>query len=156
MSTFRSYLVVFWGPSPMSSLEPCIRYISLFFQRYGDIQCLDCGDHRDARTRRLLRQADLVVFTLPQDCREFGRLFCQNRVRFPNCVWLIMDYVPGIAPDLKQITFEFRIPSSRLAGISYSPRLREAKKVPGTGPLSSDIRRELNHAGQIMLRALGF
>ncbi len=140
----------------MSDLEPCIRYLSSFFRKYGDIQCLDCGDRRDARTQKLLRQADLVVIALRQSLREFCSLFCQHGIRYPNCVWLVRDYVPGGTPDLKKLLYEFRIPSSRLASVPYSPRLREAKKNPGKGPLPADIRVELNRAGQVMLLALGF
>ncbi len=101
-------------------------------------------------------QADLVVIMLHQDLRELNRLYFGYGIRFPNCVWLITDYIPGSSPDLKKIMFEFRIPSSRLAGIPYTPRMCGAKKNPGSDPLCAELRRELNHAGQIILHALGF
>ncbi len=140
----------------MPDIEPCIWYFSSFLRRFGDIQCMDCGSRSDRRTCRLLRQADLVVIIVRQSRAEFCRIFCGNRINFPNCVWLIRDYIPGIAPDIDGILFEFRIPSSRLACVPYSPHLRNTKKIPGTGSLSPDIRRDLNRAGHIMLIALGF
>ncbi len=117
---------------------------------------MDCGSCSDRRTGRLLHQADLVVIIVRQSRAEFCRMFCGNRMSFHNCIWLITDYIPGIAPDMNGIMFEFRIPSSRLAGVRYSPHLRNTKKIPDTGSLSPDIRRDLNRAGHIMLIALGF
>ncbi|MCC8140983.1 MAG: hypothetical protein LIO56_00355 [Lachnospiraceae bacterium] len=108
------------------------------------------------KTIRLLRQADLVVITIRQNYRDFCRLFLCSRNSFSNCVYLVLDYVPDDSINLKRIAFEFRIPSSRLACIPYSPRIKETKKWPDTGPFSPDIRRELNRAGQIILLALGF
>ncbi len=101
-------------------------------------------------------QADLVVILLHQDCRELNSLYLSYGVRFPNCVWLITDYVPGGSPGLEDIMFRFRIPRSRLACIPYTPRPYGSKKNPGTDPMYSELRRELNHAGHIILRALGF
>ncbi len=97
-----------------------------------------------------------MVITVRQNHRELCDLFCGYRVHFPNCVWLITDYVPEDSLNLKRITFEFRIPPERLACIPYSPRLREGKKGSGTGLLPREFRRELDRAGQIILHALGF
>ncbi len=156
MSLNHSYIVAFWNPFPISDPNPCIGYFSSFFQRYGNIQCLDFRDNRDSRTFSLLRQADLVVIILHQSHREFCSLTCNDSPRLPNCVYLVTDYVPGGGQSLRDFTFEFRIPPSRLACVPYSPRMRESKKWPDIGPLSADFRRELVRAGQIMLRALGF
>ncbi len=140
----------------MSGLEPCVWYFSSFFRRYGNIQCIDCKNNHDLRTRSLMSQADLVVIPIHQDYRELCSLFCGNRIRFPNCVYLVVNYVPGDYLNLRRITFEFRIPSTHLACIPYSPRIRETKNWPGTVLLPTDVRREMDRAGQIMLLALGF
>ncbi len=103
-----------------------------------------------------MRQADLVVILLHQSRRELCSLFCRRKVCFPNCVYLILDYVSDDDLNLNRISFEFRIPSSHLAGIPYNPRMRENKKWPDTGLFSQSFRRELCRAGQVMLLALGF
>ncbi len=131
-------------------------YLTSLFQKHGNIQWIACQGPPDGRNLRLLQGADLVVITLRQSRREWSRLFLQDRIRFSNCVFLITDYVPNAFPDLSHLAFEFRIPYSRLAQIPYTPRLREGKKWPGPGPRQKDFRRDLTHAGQTMLRALGF
>ncbi len=156
MNDKHSYLVVFWSPFPTSDIEPYTRYFASALRRFGDIQCLNCTDRHDRRTRRLLHQADLVVITLHQSHRELCRLICECDLRFPNTVLLLTDYVEGGEPNLAQIAVEFRIPPSRLADIPYSPHGREGKKEPDPGRFSPSMRRELARAGHIMLQALGF
>ncbi len=131
-------------------------YLTSLFQKHGNIQWITCQGPPAGRNLRLLHGADLVVITLRQSRRDLSRVFLQDRIRFPNCVFLITDYVPDAAPNLSHLAFEFRIPRSRLAWIPYTPRLREGKKWPGPGPRQKEFRRDLTRAGQIMLRALGF
>ncbi len=131
-------------------------YLTSLFQRHGDIQWIACQGPPEGRNLRLLHGADLVVITLRQSRQDLSRLFLQDRLRFPNCVFLITDYVPDVSPDLSRLAFEFRIPRSHLAQIPYTPCLREGKKWPGPGLRQKEFRRDLTQAGQIMLRALGF
>ncbi len=163
----RSYIIAFWSPSPISHTDLCMDFFSLYFKKFGDIQCLDCKSNQDGRTLRLMRQADLVVIAVHQSHREICDLFLNSRIRFSNCVWLVVDYIPEPGFDLSRISFEFRIPDSRLLCIPYQPAgeklLQErnrGKYRPFTeqcsGRSNPDYRRELTRSARMMLKALGF
>lgn len=141
----HTYIIAFWSLSPISSCSFCMDYFMSALRKYGDIQCLNCKDKKDRRTRKLLNQADLVVIVLRQNRREINNLFCKSAWHFSNCIYLIANYFPDQDFNLKKISFELRIPSSRLVCIPYSPRYGEVLRT-----------REVKHAGEMMLKALGF
>lgn len=162
-----SYLITFWCPVPTRDLHFCVDYFSLFLKKYGDIQCLDCGCRRDARTRRLLLQADLVVIGLPQEKQLLDRYFCYGFRRFRNMIYAIVDYFPRESIGAEQICRSYRISPGRLARIPYNARLREAQRRGASRPYLEfrntprpyedfiDFQTELNRSALLMLRALG-
>ncbi len=159
----HSYLIVFWSPSSIISSDLCIGYFSSCFQKYGDIQCLDCKNDQGNRTLRLIRQADLVVISLRQDEEKLFRRLCEGTLRVSNYIFLIPDYIPDPEYNLSKIAFTWRIPPNRLACIPYHPMLREGFKkpaLPGQNHVlcagGSDLRRELALSARKMLQALGF
>lgn len=143
-------------------------FFSKYFRKFGDIQCLDCKNNRDSRTLQLMRRADLVVIAVHQNYREICDLFFAGSIRFANCVWLVVDYISGTDFSLDRISFEFRIPDSRMLCIPYEPEgkrlLRCRKRMrntpsaedAGSGRFDAGDRRELIRSARMMLRALGF
>lgn len=142
-------------------------FFSVYFRKFGDIQCLDCKNNQDIRTLRLMRQADLVVIAVHQSHRELCDLFLSSGIRFSNCVWLIVDYIPEPGFNLTRISLEFRIPDSRLLCVPYQPageKLLQKRNWCRSraftefsfGLSNQDYRRELTRSAQMMLKALGF
>ena len=161
----HSYYIAFWSPSPIFTSDLCMDYFSSFFQKYGDIRCLDCKDDRDRRTLRLMQQADLVVIALPQDEEARNGLLCESSLRFSNYIILIPDYVPDPEFNLSKISSVWRIPKARLACIPYHPTLRNGAGKNKNTPKkrfsylcagSLDLKYELSLSAKKMLQALGF
>ncbi|MCD8217148.1 MAG: hypothetical protein LUD01_03740 [Clostridiales bacterium] len=164
----HTYIIAFWSLSPINSRRFCMDFFASSLKPFGDIQCLDCGNRQDRRTVQLLHQADLVVIALRQSHREICDLFCKNTLRFSNCIYLIVDYFPDREFDLANISFEFRIPLSRLACIPYHPGRRDlfpgeepaenrtGRSILRTGHGRPGFRRELCRARRVILQALGF
>lgn len=164
----HSYIIAFWSPSPISSADLCMEFFSHYLKKFGDIQCLDCKNNQDRRTWQLMRQADLIVIAVHQNHREICDLFLRGGIRFPNCVWMVVDYIPEPGFDLARISCEFRIPDSRLLFIPYQPvgekllqnkNRRKNISIMGTssyGHSNPDYRRALTRSARLMLQALGF
>ncbi len=150
-----SYIVAFWSPFPTSMTKFCKGYFAPVFKKYGNIQCLDCSDGLDRRKGRLLRQADLVAITIHQSHKELCSLFCKTYVPFANCIYIVTGYVPGWGFDLKDISFEFRIPGTRLACIPYCLGINDDKRPIVTEYCYMNFDLELKKTGRIMLKALG-
>lgn len=163
----QSYLITFWSPFPLRDLCFYIDFFSPVLKKYGDIQCLSCGSRRDARTRRLLAQSDLVIVGLPQKKNLLDRYFCYEFRRFSNMIYLITDYFSreSLRPEL--ICRQYRIPNGHLARLPYNVRFREAQRRGMSRPYLEfrnnplpyedyiDFQTELNRTARLILRALG-
>ncbi len=152
----HTYIIAFWSPFPTSMTGFCKRYFTPFFKDFGDIQCLDLQQGSDARTRRLMLQADLVVVTIRQSHRELHSLFCETIVPCKNCVYVITDYIPGLDWSLNDISFEFRIPKTHLGCIPYCLGMGTERRPIDTNYCYMNFDREMQNVGNIILRALGF
>ena len=99
----QSYIVAFWSPLAASHPHFCLDFFIPFLQKYGDIQCLDLQSRQDARTIRLLRQANLVIIGLPPIPAAFRRYFCDNWIPFSNVCYAFLDYLPALQTDIRRI-----------------------------------------------------
>lgn len=159
----HSRYIAFWSPSPTLTSDLCMDYFSSFFKKYGDIQCLDCKNDRDRRTLKLMKLADLVVITLPQNRKAISGLLCEGSLRFSNYIILISDYIPDPEFNLSEIASVWRIPPARLGCIPYHPALRNGTGKTALKNQSSylcagslDLLHELSLSAKKMLQALGF
>ena len=162
----QTYIIAFWSPFPLRDLYFCTDFFSPLLKTYGDIQCLDCGSRRDARTYRLLCQADLVVVGLPQKKSFLDKYFCYEFRHYRNMIYIIMDYFSkeSIAPET--ICQHYRIPVNRLARIPYNIRFREAARrgqsrqyfelqdYPPPYEEYIDFQAELTRSAKLFLKAL--
>lgn len=126
------------------------------FKEYGNIQCLDCGNRQDLRTRMLLMHSDLVVIMLHQIHNEIQHLFCKMVVPCRNCIYVVTDYIPGWGFDLKDISLEFRIPKAHLACIPYCPGIGTDQRPAIREYSYMNFDLEVERSGLKILKALGF
>lgn len=124
-----SYLITFWSPFALKGLHFCTAYFSNLLNKFGNIHCLDCQNHSDKKTMRLLHQSDLVIIGLPQNRAQLNDYFCYPPHCFTNVIYLLLDYFSGESLNRTVISHDYRIPRSRLALIPYNARLKEAQRL---------------------------
>lgn len=124
--TKQSYIVAFWSPLAASRPHFCLDFFIPFLQKYGDIQCLDLQSRQDARSIRLLRQADLVIIGLPPIPAAFHRYFCDNWIPFSKVCYAFLDYLPALQTDVQHICHTYRLAEPSVMRIPYNICFREA------------------------------
>lgn len=125
----HSYIIAFWSPFSLPNLHFYTDFFSAYLKKYGDIQCLDCRNHRDERTIRLLHQADLVIIGLPQNQHLLASYFCYPFEHFTNVRYMILDYFSQGEPSIKQLCSQYRLSENQLAKIPYNARFLEAFRL---------------------------
>lgn len=162
----KSYIIAFWSPFSLHNIQFYTDFFSIYLRKYGNIQCLDCQNHQDPRTLRLLHQMDLVIIGLPQDPHLLTSYFCHPFEHFTNIRYAIIDYFSQGAIDVKTLCRQYRIPESQLARIPYNARYLEALRLGQSsrylefnGRNSSyeeiiDFQNELKRTGRLFLQAL--
>lgn len=162
----NSYIIAFWSPFSLHNMQFYTDFFSVYLKKYGDIQCLDCQNHQDTRTIRLLHQVDLVIIGLPQDARLLSSYFCRPFEHFTNLRYAIIDYFSQGAIDVKTLCREYRIPESQLARIPYNARYLEALRLGQASRYLEfnskdlayeeiiDFQSELQRTGRVFLQAL--
>ncbi len=122
----ESYIIAFWCPIRTIHPQFCLDYFIPFFQKYGDIQCLDFQSRNDLRTMHLLKQADLVVIGLPADSAYFHSFFCEGRMPFFNVCYAILDYFPCLESEALSLCQQYRIPEHLMLHVPYNVQFLEA------------------------------
>lgn len=162
----NSYIIAFWNPLSLPDAQFYTDFFSAHLKKYGDIQCLDCKDHQNRKTIRLLHQVDLVIIGLPQDPRLLTSYFCHTFEHFKNIRYAIINYFSRGAVDVKTFCRQFRIPESQLARIPYNARYREALRLGQASRYLEfkskdlayeeiiDFQSELQRTGRVFLQAL--
>lgn len=162
----HSYIIAFWSPFSLPHLEFYTDFFSSYLKKYADIQCLDCQNHQDTRTIRLLHQADLVIIGLTQNSQLLNSYFCYSYEHFSNVRYAIMDYFSLGTLDIKTLCRWYRIPENQLARIPYNARFQEALRTGQASRYlefsgnnlsyeeSISFQRELNRTGKLLLQAL--
>lgn len=162
----NSYIIAFWSPFSLPNVQFYTDFFSAYLKKYGDIQCLDCKNHQDARTIRLLHQVDLVIIGLPQDLHLIASYFCQPFEHFSNTRYAIIDYFPQGAENVKTLCHQFRFLENQLARIPYNARYLEALRLGQAshylefnGSDSAyeeiiDFQNELKRTGRLFVQAL--
>jgi hypothetical protein len=125
----QSYIIAFWSPFSLPNLYFYTDFFSSYLKKYGDVVCLDCKNYHDARTIRLLHQADLVIIGLSQNAHLLNSYFCYPPEHFNHVRYLIIDYFSECAMDIHQLCHLYRIPENELAKIPYNPRFQEANRL---------------------------
>ncbi len=162
----KSYIIAFWSPIQSSHPQFCLDYFIPFFQRYGDIQCLDFQSRNDPRTMHLLKQADLVVIGLPADSAYFHSFFCEGHMPFFNVCYALLDYFPCLESEAFRLCQLYRLPEQLTLHVPYNVQFLEALRhghvqnylSSARNLLQNEYKRtflqELCTAGLRMLKAL--
>lgn len=135
-----NYLIAFWTPFPGCPVHSYSEIFSNCLKKYGRIQCIDCSDTGGKRNTALLRTADLVIVTLPQNRRLLDKYFSNPCTCFEHVLFLITDYFASDKLCRSAILHRYRIPQTQLLILSYTQRLCEAER---TGRLALYLHRAL-------------
>ena len=139
----KSYIIAFWCPIRTIHPQFCLDYFIPFFQKYGDIQCMDFQSRNDPRTMYLLQQADLVVIGLPAASAYFYSFFCNGHMPFSNVCYAILDYFPCQEPETSRLCQQYRIPEQLTLHIPYNIQFLESIRL-------GQVHRYLNAECQLL------
>ena len=116
-----------------------------------DLIFVDLGHNYDAFSRELLREADVVVITFPQNTRAMNAYFEHQPTIFGTKFYLWGNYDPDQVYNIENLARIYRIDPEKILTLSGNPAFEHACHM---GKIEQYIRRNLRGKG--ILRNGGF
>lgn len=111
----------------------CVRTIK-FLEQYGDLVLVDTAAAPLASSRKILRQADLVVVNLSQNRQMLDHFFRNYSEIRKKAFYLIGNYDEGSELTRGEVIKRYEIPGSQLGiiphNVQFSDALSDGKLIP--------------------------
>lgn len=124
----QTKFLVFWNPYEEEIEFSKAEYFNDLFQYQQNVVTIDLKNNKDPRSRRLLREADLVVVFMKQSKSCFDTYFTQDSIPGEKVLLVIMDYISDGVPEWPGILGQYRIPRTRLFILPFHNRLQYVKE----------------------------
>lgn len=85
-----------------------------------DMVFIECGDSKDVYAKALLKNADMVVISFPQDFRVITEYFLEHHTIMGNVLYLINSHPINPKDNRKILIHTYRLNEEEIGIISYS------------------------------------
>ena len=103
-----------------------IKNISTVTERFADFTCFDAGSSYGELTEEILKYADRIIVTLPQNPAVLDSFFSRRQKFQEKMLYLIGNYDYHSTYNAGNIQRIYRIPKDRLGVIPYNVRFQNA------------------------------